>query len=40
MTQAELQDELQALLKRFKTIEEIIPKLANNLYLLQQELAD
>ena len=40
MTQAELQSELQALLKRLRAIEEIIPKLANNLNLLQQDLAD
>ena len=40
MTQPELQGELQALFKRFRTIEDIIPKLANNLYLLQQDFAD
>jgi hypothetical protein len=40
MTQAELQGELQALFKRFRAIEGIIPKLANNIFLLQQHLED
>ena len=40
MAPAELRRELQALLKRFKAIEDVIPKISNNFHLLQQDMSE